>query len=301
MMDSASLVVYINGEYVPQAEAKISIFDFGFLRGDAVFDTMSAWKGSIFKLDAHIRRLYNSLRVVRIPISLTPEELKRAIIETTRRCGLHDAYIQCIVTRGLPPAGERDLLRCTPTVIIFAIPYVWILSPEKIQQGARVKIASTRSIPPQCLDPRIKSLDRLHFDLAILEAKAAGMDETIMLDVHGHVTEGPGFNVFLVKGGTIYTPPEGILQGITRQTVFEIAAEQGIETQVTPLTAYDLFAGDEVFLSSTAGGIMPVVEIDGRSIGDGKPGPISRKIHAAYWKMRESGRHSTPVFSPAEA
>lgn len=296
-MANQGLVVYINGEFVPKAEAKISIFDYGFLRGDAIFDTTSAWNGYIFKLDAHIARLYRSLRAVHIPMPLSAEDLKQAIIETTRRCGLRNAYIQCIVTRGLPPEGERDLRLCRPTVLIFALPYVWILSPEKIQEGARVKISSTRSLPPQSLDPKIKSLDRLHFELAILEAKAAGMDETIMLDINGYVTEGPGFNVFLVQDNVLYSPPDGILMGITRQTVFEIAAEQGIRTQIAPLTAYDLFAADEVFLSSTAGGIMPVAEIDGRPIGEGKPGLISRQIHDAYWAMRESGRHGTPIFT----
>jgi branched-chain amino acid aminotransferase len=295
-MGNQSLVVYFNGKYVPKEEAKISIFDYGFLRGDAIFDTTSAWNGYIFKLDAHIARLYNSLRAVHIQIPLSLEDLKRAFIETTRRCGLRNAYIQCIITRGMPPEGERDLLRCTPTVIIFAIPYVWILSPEQIQTGARVKIVSTRSIPHQCLDPKIKSLDRLHFDLAILETKAAGLDQTIMLDIHGYITEGPGFNVFLIKNNVLYSPPEGILLGITRQTVFEIATEHGIATQLTPLTPYDLYAADEVFLSSTAGGIMPIVEIDGRPIGEGKPGPLSRQIHDWYWEMRESGRHGTPIF-----
>jgi branched-chain amino acid aminotransferase len=122
------------------------------------------------------------------------------------------------------------------------------------------------------------------------------MDETIMLDLDGYITEGPGFNVFMVKHDTLYTPPEGILLGITRQTVLEIADEHGITTQVAPLTSYDLFAADEVFFSSTAGGVMPVVEIDGRSIGEGKPGPVTRRIHELYWQMRESGKHSTPVF-----
>jgi branched-chain amino acid aminotransferase len=295
-MEQQSRVVYINGTYVPAEEASISIFDLGFLRGDVVYDTTSAWSGWIFKLDAHVNRLFDSLRAVKMAIPLSPEELQHAIVETTRRCGLRNAYIKCMVTRGMPPEGERDLRKCTPTIIIFAIPYVWILPPEMIQTGARAKIASTRSVPHQCLNPRIKSTNRLHFALATLETYSAGMDETIMLDLDGYITEGPGFNVFMVKHDTLYTPPEGILLGITRQTVLEIADEHGITTQVAPLTSYDLFAADEVFFSSTAGGVMPVVEIDGRSIGEGKPGPVTRRIHELYWQMRESGKHSTPVF-----
>lgn len=295
-MGSESLVVHVNGEYVPRDQARISVFDVGFLRGDAVFDTTSAWNGRIFKLDAHLARLERSLRAARIPCPLPMEELRGVIVETTRRSGLRNAYIQTIVTRGEPPLGVRDLLQCRPGLIVFAIPYVFILSPEQIRVGGRGMIASTRGLPVQCLDPKIKSLSRQHLDLATLQGKAAGMDVAIMLDLDGHVTEGPGFNVFAVRGGELYSPPEGILMGITRQTVFELAAERGIPAREAALTAYDLYAADEVFLTSTAGGIMPLVEIDGRPIGDGKPGPVSQRIHGLYWELRESGREGTPVF-----
>jgi len=295
-MGSESLIVYVNGEYVPRHEARISIFDVGFLRGDAVFDTTSAWNGRIFKLSEHLERLALSLRAARIPCPLPLEELRGVIIETARRCALRNAYIQTIVTRGEPPFGVRDLTQCRPGLIVFAIPYVFILTPEQIQSGGRAMIVSTRALPVQCLDPKIKSLSRLHFDLAVLQGKAAGMDVSIMLDLDGHVTEGPGFNVFVVKGGTLFSPPEGILMGITRQTVFELAAEHHLPAREAQLTAYDLHAADEVFLTSTAGGIMPLVEIDGRPIGDGKPGPVSQRIHGLYWALRESGRDGTPVF-----
>lgn len=294
-----SLVVYMNGDYVPAGQASISIFDYGFLRGDTVYDTTSAWHGWIFKLDAHVARLYESLRAVQIEIPLSPEEMKQAIVETTCRCGLRDAYIKCMVTRGQPQPGRRDLRTCTLTIIIFVTPYVWILPPEMFDHGARVKIASVRSLPPQSLAPRIKSVSRLHFDLASLETYAAGMDETIMLDLDGHITEGPGFNVFMVQDSILYTPPTGVLLGITRETVLEMAAEAAIDQQVTPLTPDDLFAADEVFLSSTAGGIMPVVEVEGCRIGDGKPGAITRRLHELYWTMRETGQHGTPIFSDA--
>jgi branched-chain amino acid aminotransferase len=295
-MGNEALVVYVNGEYVPKGQAKISIFDVGFLRGDAVFDTTSAWNGRIFKLSAHLERLELSLRAARIPCPLPVEELRGVILETTRRCGLRNAYIQTIVTRGEPPLGVRDLTQCRPGLIVFAIPYVFILNPEQIRSGGRAMIASTRALPVQCLDPKIKSLSRLHFDLATLQGKAAGMDVSIMLDLDGHLTEGPGFNVFVVKGGELFSPPEGILMGITRQTVFELAAEHGIPAREAQLTAYDLYAADEVFLTSTAGGIMPLVEIDGRPIGDGKPGPLGQRIHGLYWALRESGRDGTPIF-----
>jgi len=295
-MASESLIVYVNGEYVPREQARISIFDVGFLRGDAVFDTTSAWNGRIFKLPAHLERLDLSLRAARIACPLPPKALADVIVETTRRSGLRNAYIQTIVTRGEPPIGVRDLTQCRPSLIVFAIPYVWILNREQIASGGRGSIVSTRALPVQCLDPKIKSLSRQHLDLAVLQGKFAGADVALMLDLDGHVTEGPGFNLFAVKGGTMYSPPEGILMGVTRQTVFELAAEHGLPAREAQLTAYDLYAADEIFLTSTAGGIMPLVELDGRAIGDGRPGPVSRRVHDLYWALRESGRDGTPVF-----
>jgi len=295
-MNSGSPIAYVNGEYVPRDQARISVFDMGFLRGDAVFDTTSAWNGRIFKLSAHLDRLELSLRAARLSWPLPPEELRGVIIETARRSGLANAYIQTIVTRGEPPMGVRDLTQCRPGLVVFAIPYVWILGPEQIRAGGKAMIASTRALPVQCLDPKIKSLSRLHFDLAVLQGKAAGADVSIMLDLDGRVTEGPGFNVFVVRNGEMFSPPEGILMGITRQTVFELAAEHKIPAREAQMTAFDLYAADEVFLTSTAGGIMPLVEIDGRPIGDGKPGPVSQRIHGLYWALRESGRDGTPIF-----
>jgi branched-chain amino acid aminotransferase len=295
-MGGESLVAYVNGEYVPRGEARISVFDFGFLRGDAVFDTTSAWNGRIFKLSQHLERLDLSLRAARIPCPLSLEELAGVILETARRCRLDNAYVQTIVTRGEPPLGVRDLTQCRPGLVVFVVPYVWILNPEQIRSGGRAMIASTRALPVQCLDPKIKSLSRQHFNLAVLQGKAAGMDVALILDLDGHLTEGPGFNVFVVRRGELFSPPEGILMGITRQTVFELAAEHGIPAREAQLTAYDLYAADEVFATSTAGGIMPLVEIDGRPIGDGKPGPVSQRIHGLYWALRESGRHGTPIF-----
>ena len=295
-MANESLIVYVNGEYVPREQARISIFDVGFLRGDAVFDTTSAWNGRIFKLPQHLERLELSLRAARIACPLAPKALADVIVEVTRRSGLRNAYVQTIVTRGEPPLGVRDLTQCRPGLIVFAIPYVWILNKEQIKSGGRGSIVSTRALPVQCLDPKIKSLSRQHFDLAVLQGTFAGADVALMLDLDGRVTEGPGFNVFAVKGGTMYSPPEGILMGITRQTVFELAAEHGLPAREAQLTAYDLYAADEIFLTSTAGGIMPLVELDGRAIGDGRPGPISQRVHDLYWALRESGRDGTPVF-----
>lgn len=294
-MSANEAVVYINGEYVPKSRATISVFDRGFLYGDCVYDTTSAWAGYIFKLDDHLKRFYNSTRAIGIEMPVPQEEFKKVVVETTRRNNLREAYIQLIATRGTGP-DYRDYKKCTPTTIVYAIPYVWIVSPEKQQKGIRVKIPSTRRTPHQCLDPKIKNFNWLNLLMAKMEADSAGMDNAIMLDINGCVTEGPGFNVFLVSDNKVFTPDDGVLMGITRATVCEINEKEGIDTVSGNLTTYDLYTADEVFLSSTAGGIMPVVEVDGRVIGDGVPGPITLRIKDHYWEMREKGVHGTPVF-----
>jgi branched-chain amino acid aminotransferase len=294
-MSANEPVVYINGEYTLRSEAKISVFDRGFLYGDCVYDTTSAWAGYIFKLDEHIERFYRSIQAIGINMTLTREEMKEVVIETTRRSDLREAYIQLVATRG---TGEnyRDYKSCTPTVIVYAIPYVWIASPAIQQKGIKVKISSTRRTPHQCLDPRIKNFNWLNILMAKLESDSAGMDNAIMLDMNGNVSEGPGFNVFLVSGETLFTPKDGMLMGITRETVCEISEKEGIDNRADDLTPFDLYTADEVFFSSTAGGVMPVVEVDGRIIGDGVPGPITTRIKDRYWEMRENGEHGTPVF-----
>jgi len=294
-MTKSQQVVYINGEYVPKSQATISVFDRGFLYGDCVYDTTSAWAGYIFKLDDHIKRFYKSIQAIGIEMSMSREEFKEVVLETTRRNNLREAYIQLIATRG---TGEdyRNYKTCTPTLIVYAIPYIWIVSPEQQQKGIRVKISSTRRTPHECLDPKIKNFNWLNILMAKMEADAAGMDNAIMLDVDGYVAEGPGFNVFLVSDDKVFTPSEGVLMGITRATVCEITEKEGMETIVGDLTPFDLYTADEIFFSSTAGGVMPVVEVDGRIVGDGVPGPITLRIKESYWEMREKGIHGTPIF-----
>ena len=294
-MSAEEAVVYINGEYVPKNEAKISLFDRGFLYGDCVYDTTSAWAGYVFKLDDHVKRFYKSIKAVGIEMPLSEEDFKKAVVETARRNNLREAYIQCVATRG---TGEdyRDYTKCTPTIIIYAIPYIWIVSPKQQEKGIRVKISSTRRTPHQSLDPKIKNFNWLNMLMAKMESDSAGMDNAIMLDTDGYVAEGPGFNVFLVSEDKVFTPREGVLMGITRATVSEICEAEGMEMIAGDLTTFDLYTADEVFFSSTAGGVMPVVEVDGRAIGDGVPGPATLRIKESYWDMREKGVHGTPIF-----
>ncbi len=294
MLTGGKLTVFMNGEYRPADEARISLFDHGFLRSDCVYDTTSAWNGYVFRLDDHLQRFYRSMAAVRIRIPYSIAELRDIVLENARRSELRAGYIQMIATRG---EGLPGTIPTTPTVIVFAIPYVWIASQEQQARGLRVKIASHRRIPHQCLDPKIKTFNWMNFVLALLEGRSLGVDNVIMLTIDGFVSEGPGFNVFLVSEGTLYTPDEGILLGITRKTVFEIAAERGVACTARALTTADLYSADEAFLCSTAGGIMPVVEIDAHTLGNGAPGPLTNRIRERYWRMREEGVHGTPIGS----
>ena len=287
--------MFVNGEFYSANEGKISVLDSGFWLGINVFDTLSARQGHIFKLHAHVDRFYRSMHAIRIAIPYTREEFGRLIVETTRRSGLADAFIQCIATRGHRTSAPID--QWVPGIIIYAIPYFTVVPEKAIREGAKIRISSIRNLSIQSLDAKIKNFNRLHSYLARLEAMDSGADDAIMLDVEGYVTEGRGANVFAVSHGTLYTPSEGMLLGITRETVFEIAEQEGIPAREVRLTPYDLYNADEVFYCTTAGGIIPIVDVDRRRIGDGQPGKITRRIEEIYWRMHVEGKHATPVFA----
>ncbi len=284
----------INGEFFPIAEAKIWILDGGFFPGVSVYDTLSAHEGFIFKLQAHVDRLFRSMQAVRIAPPNSREEVGALIVETVRRSGLRDAYIQCIVTRG--PRSAAPIDDWTPTLIVYAIPYFSVVPPETIAAGAKLRTASVRNLPPQCLDPKIKHFNRLHFYLAQLEALDAGADDVLLLDLDGYVSECRAANIFALIRGRLHTPAEGILLGITRETVFEMAAREGIEAVQTRMTLHDFYNAEEVFTCTTAGGIIPVVELDGRRVGVGKPGRLSQRLVQLYWQLHVDSRYATPIY-----
>lgn len=295
MSQAVEPILYLNGAYRPLSQAGISPLDQGFLLGDGIFDVVSAWKGMLFKLDQHLDRFFDSLQATRLPSPLSREEWREAIRETCRRNGLQDASVRFIVTRGVPQAIVADPRECRPTSLIWAAPYIFLADNKGRERGIRLMISQLRGFGPQNLDPRYKCLDRLHFQLAKMEALDAGYDDVLWLDDRGHVAEGPASNLFAVKGGILYTPGEAILRGITRATILELAAELDIPAREASLTAFDLFTADEVFTTSTAGGVLPVREISARPLRGPVPGPVSRRLDEAYWKMRESGRDGTPI------
>ncbi|HDL10018.1 MAG TPA: branched-chain-amino-acid transaminase [Candidatus Omnitrophica bacterium] len=271
--------VYLNGELVDKEQAKISVFDHGYLYGDGVFEGIRAYDGVIFKLKEHLDRLYRSAHMIMLEIPLTKEEMQEAIIMTMKANNLKDAYIRVVVSRGEGDLG-LDPRKCTnPNVVIITDKIV--LYPEELyEKGMEIITVPTRRNIPEAINPQIKSLNYLNNILAKIEAINSGYQEAIMLNHDGLVVECTGDNIFIIKEGILITPPAylGALKGITRDTVIDLAGKRGIEVREEVVTRYDLYNAQECFLTGTAAEIVPIVKIDGRTIGDGKPGKITLEL-----------------------
>lgn len=287
--------IYIDGQFYPKEEAKVSVFDHGLLYGDGIFEGTRAYNGRIFEFDPHIDRLYDSAKAIALDIPMSKEEMKRAHLETLRKNRLSDAYVRTIVTRGVGDLG-LDPGKCSrPTVIIIA-DRISLYPEEFYQQGLKIITVPTRRNLPETVNPMIKSLNYLNNILAKIEANLSGAAEAIMLNQEGYVAECTGDNIFIIKGQTLATPlvSFGALKGITRGRVMKLAAEIGLEVVETALTRYDIYVADECFLTGTAAEVIPVVEVDGRKIGDGKPGTYSRQLKEAYHQYAMA--NGTPIY-----
>lgn len=281
-----SIQVYVNGEFFPKEEAKISVFDHGFLYGDGVFEGIRAYGGRVFNLKEHIDRLYDGARGIMLDIPLTKEEMTEVVLETLRRNQLKDAYIRLVVSRGKGDLG-LDPRKCQkPTIICIADKIV--LYPEELYtEGMEIITAATRRNRPEGVNAQMKSLNYLNNIMAKIEANLAGVPEALMLNTEDYVAECTGDNIFIVKNGVLITPPPfvGILVGITRNTIIELAKQMGIKVEEKVFTRYEVFTADECFLSGTAAEAIPVVKVDGRPIADGKPGPVTKKIIEAFKEL----------------
>jgi branched-chain amino acid aminotransferase len=279
------LLVYIDGKFVPESEAKVSVFDHGFLYGDGVFEGIRAYDGRVFRLREHLDRLYDSAKAINLEIPLSKEEFERIILETLRRNKLRDAYIRPIVSRGVGDLG-LDPRKCKkPTVIVITKPWGKLYG-DLYSKGLKAVTVAVRRNSFDALPPNIKSLNYLNNVLAKIEANVKGGDEAIFLDRNGYISEGSGDNIFVVKRGRIMTPPTiNNLRGITRDVVIEIINRLGIPFFENNLGLYDLYTADEVFVTGTAAEVAPIVEIDGRVIGDGKPGKITKQIMEEFEKV----------------
>lgn len=292
MSDLSKGVGFIDGEYVPIAEARIPVLDWGFLHSDATYDVAHAWRGKFFRIDDYLDRFHASMEKLRMSVPYSREQIRSIMFELVRRSGLRNAYVEVVCTRGVPAPGSRDLRTCENRFLAFAIPFVWIADDALREQGLNLLISRQQRIPPESVDPKIKNYHWLDMVMALFEAYDHGADTAVLVDAGGNLVEGPGFNVFVRQGDTVITPARGVLEGVTRATILELLAKEDLQVKQELLPVAMVKAADEVFITSTAGGVMPVTRIAGQPVGDGRPGTLTAKLNDAYWAL-----HDDPGFS----
>jgi branched-chain amino acid aminotransferase len=284
-----SLKIFISGQFYDKEDAKISVFDHGLLYGDGVFEGIRSYSGRVFRLEEHLDRLWDSAKAIWLKIPMTKEAMGQAIYETLKLNGISDGYIRLVITRGAGTLGLDPNRTADPQVIIIA-DKIALYPPEMYEHGLQIVTVSVVRNHAAALSPRIKSLNYLNNILAKIEGLNAGCVEALMLNTKGEVAECTGDNIFLVRGGELLTPPleAGILEGITRQAVIDIARRAKMTVREIPLTKHDVYIADECFLTGTAAEVIPVVKVDDREIGSGKPGPVTRDLREQFHKMARS-------------
>ena len=287
---------YIRGRYVPIGDAALPLTDWGLTRSDIVYDVVHVFRGGFFRLDDHLDRFARSMERRR----LKPAEDRAAIEDALHRCvalsGLTDAYVAMACSRGRPRVhGSRRPADCENHFFAYAIPWIDVIPKDVQERGAHLLIGSTPRVPDASVDPTVKNYQWSDLTSGLLEAHEHGFDTAVLCDAEGFVTEGPGFNIFIVRDGRVLTPDRGSLHGVTRRSVLELCAEMGIDAEVAPVPRALLEDADEVFAATTAGGVMPVSRVEGRILGNDRPGPLSMRLKEAYWKRHEEGWHRTPV------
>jgi branched-chain amino acid aminotransferase len=297
-MSGKELEVYIDGTYCPKSEAKISVYDHGLLYGDGVFEGIRSYDGVVFRLKEHIDRLYNSAKAIMLEIPLSKEEMIEAMLVTLRKNDLKNAYIRLLVTRGVGDLG-LDPRKCPkPSVIIITEPLLQLYSIEKREKGLSMIISWVRRDPVDATTHEIKSLNYLNSILSKIEANNLGVDEALILDHRGFICEATGENLFMVKGKVIVTPPQssGSLPGVTARAVGELIQKLGFTLVEREITPAELYGADEAFLSGTAAEIMPVREVNKRTIGSGRMGPVTRKLLEEFNKVVRDPKEGTPIW-----
>lgn len=287
---------FIEGKFVPISEARLPVGDWGFTHSDVTYDVVHVTDGAFFRLDTHLDRFAKSLKGYRLDPGYSREEMRHILGKCVALSELQDAFVAMISTRGIPRVyGSRNPLDCDNTFIAYSVPWVDVIKPDVQARGAHLIVSETPRISPLSLDPTLKNYMWRDFTRGMFEALDKGADTAILLDQEGYLTEGAGFNVFIVKGKDVITPDRGALEGITRLSVLDICPELGLEGKIAPITYEDLMDADEVFTATTAGGVMPCSRVDGKIYGNDRPGPISTKIKDLYWQKHKDGWNMTPV------
>ena len=296
-----NLFVYVDGELLPRSKATVSVFDHGLLYGDGVFEGIRAYNGVVFKLKEHIDRLYESANYIRLPILMQKEEMIQAVLETLRKNNLKDAYIRLLVTRGVGDLGLNPTICKSPSVVVITEPSAPTRDPRSNAIGKTTVISSIRRDPVDATSHEVKSLNYMNSILARWEAIEAGVDEAIMLDTRGFVSEATAENVFIVRKGQLATPStsSAILHGVTRQRVIELAGDLGYPVSEREITPFELINADEVFLTGTLAELVPVIRVNGRMIGSGRVGPVTARIYGEFVKVRSNAEEGIPIFPEA--
>ena len=294
MTDWSKGAAWMDGRVIPIDEAKISVTDWGVTRSDITYDVASVWEGAFFRLDDHIERFIASMAAMRLDVGLDQAAIREICHAIVARTGLRAAYVSMVASRGVPLIpGNRDPRTCANHFFAWCVPYVHVVAPEIAEAGASVWIAKhVRRIPEDSVNPRAKNYHWGDMTAGLLEAKDHGYETVLLLDHAGNVTEGPGFNAFAVKDERVITSDHGVLHGITRRTVLEMCDEVGLATETRPLPLDEFMEADEVFLSTTAGGVVPVTKVDDRVFSNGAPGPTASRLRTLFedWRMRDAFR-----------
>lgn len=288
---------WMDGQVVPIAEAKIGVTDWGVTRSDITYDVASVWEGAFFRLDDHVGRFMESLAAQRLDPGVTPEDVKRICHSIVAQAGHRNSYVSMVASRGLPAVhGNRDPRTCNNHFFAWCVPYVHVVVPEIAEKGASLWVAkNVRRIPEDSVNPLAKNYHWGDITAGLFEAKDAGFETVVLLDHNGNVTEGPGFNAFAVKGDRVVTSDHGVLHGITRRTVLEMAEAQGMQIESRPLPLEEFLEADEIFLSSTGGGVIPITKVDDRIFSNGAPGPVATKLRSMYHDWRMDKKFRDPI------
>jgi len=288
-------VAFIEGDYVPLSEARIPILDRGFVRSDATYDVVHVWKGMFFRLDDHVERFFQSADGLRLSPTFTQEQVKEILERCVALSGLQSSFVEMICTRGIPAHGSRDPRECVNRFYAFAAPFVWIANEQQREEGLQMIISDVQRIPPTSIDPRIKNFHWLDLTMGTFQAYDQQATVPVLVDGGTNVTEGPGFNVFSIIKGCVVTPAHGVFEGMTRRSVIELAKLLNLKVEVRTISVDEFQNSDEIFITSTAGGVMPVSSLNGIPVGSGEPGPISRTLEREYWKRKEAGWHTKAI------
>ncbi|WP_292388502.1 aminotransferase class IV [Mesorhizobium sp.] len=285
-------VAFMDGQYLPMSEAKISVLDWGFLHSDATYDTVHVWDGRFFRLDLHLDRFFKGMEKLRMKLPYSREEIETILSTCVSLSGHQSAYVEMICTRGGSPTFSRDPRQAENRFIAFAVPFGSVANKEQLERGLHIAISDTVRISPKSIDPEIKNYHWLDLVKGLFDAYDAGAETALIVDTNDNIAEGPGFNVFTVKNGVLKTPGYSVLPGITRRTVFDLCNELKLPASAGDVSREELKAADEIFITSTAGGVMPVTRVDEAVIGNGKVGPVTLQIKDLYWT-----KHTDPAWS----